>query len=226
VLGRPCPLSAGSPTDAEPSIDVSSSTDAPASIDASPSPDAAPGVDGSASRLKWYLSCGDPVCRAPELDAGVTDTDGGGCPALGSPCPAMGETCGARNSAVACGSIEVCTNVNPRSGPCPISSRKFKDDVEYLDEAQLQQLHDETLRMHLATYNYKGQFADPNPKHLGFIIEDNPQSLAVERGRDQVDLYGYVSMVVATMQVQEKEIANLKRELDEARRRPVICPRK
>jgi hypothetical protein len=31
-------------------------------------------------------------------------------------------------------------------------------------------------------------------------------------------MYGYVSMVVATMQVQEEEIRQLRRELDETRK--------
>ena len=73
------------------------------------------------------------------------------------------------------------------------------------------------MQVRLATYNYKGQFGDPDVKHLGFIIEDNPQSFAVDRGNDRVDLYGYLSMVVAAMQVQEKEIAELRRQLDDAR---------
>jgi len=99
-----------------------------------------------------------------------------------------------------------------------MSSRKFKDDIEYVDNAGLQELHDETLRMHLATYSYKPAYDDPNRKHLGFIIEDTPlQSPAVDGSRERVDLYGYLSMVVASMQVQEKEIADLRRELDLAR---------
>jgi hypothetical protein len=35
--------------------------------------------------------------------------------------------------------------------------------------------------------------------------------------RERVDLYGYLSMVVATMQVQEKEITELRKELASAR---------
>lgn len=103
---------------------------------------------------------------------------------------------------------------------CPVSSRKYKDDIQYVDAAGLQQLHDETLGIRLATYNYKPQVADPNPKHLGFIIEDRPQqSSAVDWSRERVDLYGYLSMVVATMQVQEKEIAELRRQLEVAQGR-------
>ena len=51
----------------------------------------------------------------------------------------------------------------------------------------------------------------------GFIIEDQPQSLSVDRGHDRVDMYGYVSMIVAAMQVQEKEIASLRKELEETK---------
>src|SRR4029077_18109569 len=97
---------------------------------------------------------------------------------------------------------------------CPISHCKYKDDVQYVDAAGLQQLHDDTLGIRVATYKYKPQVADPNPKHLGFIIEDRPpQSPAVDWSHERVDLYGYLSMVVATMQVQENEIAELRREL-------------
>jgi hypothetical protein len=103
---------------------------------------------------------------------------------------------------------------------CPISSRKYKDDIQYVDAAGLQQLHDETLGIRLATYNYKPQVADANPKHLGFIIEDRPpQSPAVDWSHERVDLYGYLSMVVATMQVQEREIAELRRQLSSAQSR-------
>jgi hypothetical protein len=87
----------------------------------------------------------------------------------------------------------------------------------------LQALHDETLRLQLATYNYKPEAADPGPRHLGFIIEDTPPATpAVGWSRERVDMYGYLSMVVATMQVQEREIAELRHELDFGR--SISCP--
>jgi hypothetical protein len=117
---------------------------------------------------------------------------------------------------------EVCSN-QPMTA-CPVSSRKYKDAIEYVDGSGLQELHDETIGMRLATYSYKAQYADPNQKHLGFIIEDNPpHSPAVDWSHDSVDIYGYLSMVVATMQVQEKEIAELRRELDRARTSKGVC---
>ena len=179
------------------------------------------GAGDAGPALTWRKTCGDPVCRVPS-DAGADAAPPPpACPALGSPCSDKGLTCGDRATA-ACGVIQVCDDHEAGSGPggCPISTKKFKDDIGYVDEGALQRLHDETLQMRLATYRYKGPFIDPkdpSAKHLGFIIEDQPQSLSVDRGHDRVDLYGYMSMAVATMQVQEKEITQLRREIAEVR---------
>jgi hypothetical protein len=177
---------------------------------------------GGASNLQWWMTCGDPVCRAPldgGTDAGLTADAGTPCPALGTSCSTSGETCGTRDSAIACGAIEECSATDPTKGfgGCPVSSRRFKENVSYLDDAQLDMVHDEALHIRLATYNYKAQFDDPTRRHLGFIVEDDPRSPAVDRPYDRVDMYGYVSMLVATTQVQEKEIAALRQDLDAMR---------
>lgn len=193
VYGRPCLSDAGPPA-----------------VDSGPPTQA----------LTWYTTCGDPVCQIS--DAGAVDA--GACPKEGTPCTTKDQTCGDPNAPNACGVILVCSNVDPKaSGMCPRSSRKFKDDIRYADDAKLEALHDETLKIKLATYQYKSQFEDPKPTHLGFIIEDQPQSQAVEHGRDRVDMYGYLSMVVASMQVQEKEISELRRELEDAKRHTASC---
>ena len=215
VLGRACFI----PPDAGTSVDSGSAADAKPTADAQPPADAEPG-DAQPGSLSWYMTCGDSVCQAPESDAGLTEPDGGACPAVGSSCSTMGEQCGTRNPGVACGAVLTCAARDPRAGfgGCPISSRQFKDGIEYLDPARLEQLHDQTLRIRLATYNYKAAYADPKPRRLGFIIEDDPASPAVDSAHDAIEMYGYLSMVVATMQVQEKEIASLKRELAETRK--------
>ena len=177
-----------------------------APLDAGPVIDSGPPVNN----LKWYATCGDPICRA-EPDGGTDAGPDPVCAAEGTACTTRGATCG--NPQKNCGVVSVCDDHDPRSGSCPISSAKFKDGIHYLRDAELQRLHEETMSMRLATYQYKGQFADPNPTHLGFIIEDQPQSLSVDRGHDRVDIYGYVSMIVAAMQVQEKEIASLRQEV-------------
>jgi hypothetical protein len=151
------------------------------------------------------------VCQVPDDDAGVPDATAP-CPAAGMPCAERGATCG--NGAQSCGAVLICEDYDPTIGGCPISSAKFKNDVRYLSDADLERLRDEVEHIRLATYEYKPQFTDdPKAKHLGFIIEDAPESAAVDRGHDRVDLYGYVSMVVASMQVQQKEIEALRQEV-------------
>jgi hypothetical protein len=86
----------------------------------------------------------------------------------------------------------------------------MKKDISYLSDAELQALADRTMSTRLATYTYKD--GDP-ATHLGFIIDDDPTSPAVLQGRGRVDLYGYASMAVATLQVQEREIAELRQEI-------------
>jgi hypothetical protein len=162
------------------------------------------------------------VCETPEAGARLTEADGGPCPSVGAACSALGDACGVSDPAFNCGATEVCSDHDPTAPPnsCPQSSREFKSDIHYVDSAELERLHDETLRLRLATYHYKPRYADPNPGHLGFIIEDDPANPSVDATHERVDLYAYLSMVVATMKVQEKEIADLRRELAETRKSP------
>ena len=177
----------------------------------------------SGVQLLWYTTCGYPSCRILAPDASVPDS-GPPCPAVGAACTDEGQTCGTRSD-FNCGVIRVCARQDPKAPPysCPISSRQYKDGITYLNNADLQQLHENTLATRLATYTYKSEVAEPNTQHLGFIIEDQPQSAAVDAIHNRVDLYGYVSMVVASLQVQEQEIAELRQELNTARRDAAVC---
>jgi hypothetical protein len=73
--------------------------------------------------------------------------------------------------------------------------------------------------MRLASYEY----TDPvlaGRRRLGVIIEDQPgDSFAVESNRGQMDLYGYTSMVLATVQSQARRIEALEREVASLRTR-------
>ena len=164
-----------------------------------------------------------PRSLPAEVDASATDADTS-CSQVGLPCANQGETCGTP-SAANCGVTLVCSDHDPKKnlGGCPISSRQFKTGIEYLATSGFERLHEQTLGLKLATYQYTPNVDNPDPTHLGFIIEDNPRIPAVDSARHRVDLYGYVSMVVATMQVQEKEIAELRRELEKAHRSPSGC---
>ncbi|HEY2512837.1 MAG TPA: hypothetical protein VGI39_18350 [Polyangiaceae bacterium] len=183
--------------------------------------DAGSGAGDSGAGLQWYTTCGSPVCQVG--DGGV-QPPGQGCAAVGSSCSHAGDTCGTATQQN-CGVTLVCASQDPKAGVggCPISTRAYKDGIRYVDDSRLLELHDEALALKLATYTYKPQVADPTPKHLGFIIEDNLASPAVDPAHSRVDMYGYVSLVVAGMQVQEKEIAQLRAELDDARREMAAC---
>jgi len=91
---------------------------------------------------------------------------------------------------------------------CPISSRRAKRSIEYVGEGELDRLAHAALTTRLATYEY---VAGPHagPRRLGFIIEDQPTSLAVAADGAHVDLYGYTSLLYAAVQSQERRIAQL-----------------
>jgi hypothetical protein len=94
-----------------------------------------------------------------------------------------------------------------------ISRRDAKTDIAYLGDAQRRILALRMLDVQLATYRYK---TDPpeQRRRLGFIIDDLPEgSHAVESARTHVDLYGYASMLLATIQEQQKAIERLESRL-------------
>jgi hypothetical protein len=133
-------------------------------------------------------------------------------PRVGTACTS-GETC-AVDEAVECGqTVLACQKgvwdlVN---SSCPVSTAHAKKDITYVDDAQAKELHDELMSVRLARYRYKQ--GDEAP-HLGFIIDDMPQgSEAVLASRERVDLYGYVSMAVASIQQQQKEIDRLQHDV-------------
>jgi hypothetical protein len=92
----------------------------------------------------------------------------------------------------------------------PISIRAAKTEVRYIDEVERASLARQTLSMPLATYRYRAE--DPShPRRLGFIIDDQPRdTFAVAADRTHVDLYGYASMLLATIQQQQRTIDELR----------------
>ncbi len=179
------------------------------------------GLAETGGPLSWRTTCGDPVCRVPpvgeDVDSGIVSCSadqkaGGACTATGTECDPHGN-CGEK---LRCSDHRLDVN-------CPRSNRAMKQDVRYLGSEDLDRLADEVSKVRLTTYTYR----DPSlgsDEHLGFIIEDNPQSPAVYPNQHHVDLYGYTSMAVAALQVQEKQLraqeqqtADLRRELSTLR---------
>jgi hypothetical protein len=157
----------------------------------------------------WYSTCGDSVCsghRTSSVPLCTTQMAGQACSSLGSDCDPVSP----------CNQLLECATSDPtHGGMCPISRRRFKTDIRYLDGAARAQLERQLLAIPLATWRYKDA---PERQRLGFILEDVEPSPGVDGARDQVDLYGYTSMAVAALQVQAHEIAALKREIARLRR--------
>ena len=171
-------------------------------------------------QYSYYSTCGDPVCSQWREKAEIAL-----CPAgvlIGGSCDTPNYSCDPKND---CNSLVKCTDSDPRTHPggCPISARQSKRDVAYLTQSQQQNLAENLLAFKLATWNYKNDPADTDQR-LGFIIEDvlgDPgaaslfqSSPAVDEKRGMVDLYGFLSMAVATLQTQQREMDSLRSEVE------------
>lgn len=166
--------------------------------------------------LLWQPGCGGPIpgfqtCPAT-VDFCTTQTVGESCNEAGVRCCVPGSQC----LGALCNEPLVCS-----TGPelhCPISRRAFKRDIEYLGGTDIDDLRRQLLAFKLARYRYRSE-PPSSPAHLGFIIDDIEPSPAVGARGDAVDLYGYLSMAVATVQAQSNDIDALKREVNDLRKR-------
>ena len=178
--------------------------------DAGPSP-----VDGGpvGPATKWYQTCGAPVCQGGPWQAtpGVPECVEG--EQVGDPCTTAAAMC---DNKAGCKAFLVCAVKDPKQQPggCPISRRAFKTDIRYLSAADEARYADELAAMRLSTWAYR---EGDGRSHLGFILDDSPSSIAVEAARDRVDLYSYISMAVAAIKVQRREIARLRAEVQQLR---------
>jgi len=170
-----------------------------------------PGPAAECGGTRWFYTCGDPVCGGHRDHPGVPPCGTGETP--GAACAPEGTSCDPGNF---CNELLLCTTSDPtHGGQCPISRRRYKEDIRYLDARDLQRLSDELMKFPLATYRYKG---DASRTHLGFVIEDVEPSPSVDAARDMVDLYGYTTMAVAALKAQARELQALKREVAALRR--------
>lgn len=137
-----------------------------------------------------------------------------GSPRYGEACSQAGLTC-----EYGCNSpdgVVQCTGGAWQIGSmrnCPISTRALKRDITYLAPAEADALAAQVRATRLATYEYTVP-AMAGRRRLGFIIEDQPASYAVDPERSEVDLYGYTSLLVATVQAQDRQIQALTRRIE------------
>src|ERR1041384_3759297 len=146
---------------------------------------------------QWFYTCGDPVCHGYVAPASVP-----ACTSsvrAGESCPVEGMQCDPKDD---CNRLLICAGKDPRAqGGCPVSRAAFKKDVVYVDAAARDQYRRQLLGLRLATWRYREGAAR---RHLGFMIDDAP-AMCVDPERDMVDLYGFTSMAVATIQAQQAQ---------------------
>lgn len=162
--------------------------------------------------LRWYETCGDPVCRGHMPVDGmplcmVDETPGNACADADRLCDPV-DPCNVRR---------VCADRDPRQDGCPISRAEHKRDIRYLDAAERRRYAEALIETPLATWRYHD--APAARPSLGFIIDDGIRPEAITADGTRVDLYGYTSLAVAAVQVQAEEIARLRAELDALRAR-------
>ncbi len=93
------------------------------------------------------------------------------------------------------------------------SREDFKRDISYLNTSARDEIGQMFLDIPIATWNYKNDSVE-NPQRLGFIIEDIEPSFAVtDQVGDSVNLYGFISMAAATIQMQQDQIKQLQEEM-------------
>jgi len=172
-----------------------------------------PGPAAQCQGLHWFYSCGYPVCRVDGNDA-IPGVPACTTQQVGAACAVRDAEC---NPGAGCGVRLVCTDRDPRTRGCPISLRSAKRDVSYLGSDEVGRLHDDLMRLKLATYAYRSD-GPAARRRLGFVIDDVGQSPAIAPGGDMVDLYGYASMAVAAIQAQDREIGRLRDEIAALRR--------
>jgi hypothetical protein len=170
-------------------------------------------TDDPPAELRWYSTCGSPACGGYQgpFDGVPECTD----EVEGEACASADARCDLVND---CDVLLACVTEDPTQQPggCPISRRKFKRDIHYLDPAEREAAATQALSMGLSTWSYT--WDPPGARaRLGFIIDDHEGSQAVTADGDHVDLYGYTSLTLAAVQAEHARLDAQQAEIDALR---------
>lgn len=147
-----------------------------------------------------------PVCSGWQKQPDVPDCID---EKVGASCSDGGATCDPHDD---CNALLVCADTGPRQQPggCPISFARYKTQIRDVDKAEAERLAEQLLALTLASWRYRALPAGAR-RQLGFIIDDAPNSPAADVPHHKVDLYGYLSMAVATVQTATACVAAMSR---------------
>ena len=159
------------------------------------------------------IDAADTLWEEPSTDlcSELEVTEGSACGEVDAQCvQVQAFTCASLDSSLRSSeALLTCRTTPPEDDTCPESSRAAKRDIHYVAGSERQVLAKEVLDVKLARYHYRDS-KKPGLK-LGYILEDHPRASFSGDGR--VDLYAYMSAVVALAQEQQAEIEDLKAEV-------------
>jgi len=155
-------------------------------------------------------TCGDPACEGYSGPVEGVPTCAEEGLVEGDVCSEEGIVCDLEDD---CNRQLICST-DYSTDDCPVSKAKYKRNIVYIDSAKSQSLADDVYNMKIAEWQYTKEAAE-HKEHLGFIIDDNPNSPAVHANGEQVDLYGYTSMAVVAIQQQQAQIERLEKRIAE-----------
>jgi hypothetical protein len=192
---------------------------------AEPPPGPSTGIDdgvplAGAGHLSFRSDCSltHPIARDPCSGVAASDRGLASCDSLGV---APGQACGTSSPSCyltrACqdgrqvvADYLVCADKAP-SRCLTRSSRRYKDDVQYLSVAQVRELARQIEALPLATFRYHDQVG--YRARLGFVTEDAPAAPFVSEDGRTVDLYALLAASIAAIQAQDSRIRALEEQV-------------
>lgn len=133
----------------------------------------------------WYTTCPPPVCGGTDRDAGIPGLAHCTEEKKGQPCTPLGREC---DPQLGCRIALRCATQDP-GRMCPISRRRFKEDIRYLSVDEIDAIQKQMLRLPL-----------------------------IDAAQNGIDPYAYSTMAVAATQAQARELESLRREIKTLRR--------
>jgi hypothetical protein len=154
--------------------------------------------------LRWWYTCGMASCSPGDYrDHPMIPRCG--VESVGAQCFTPGALCDPVDD---CNAFMVCSETDPKETTyCPISRMSYKKDIHFLVMNELQSYRDLLAALPLATCRREGK-----SEFLWGRADEDPV-LCATFVLDPVDIYTYVSMAVAALQVQAHQMDELTKEL-------------
>lgn len=193
-----------------------------------PPPETPPGPTGvqdgvapaGGGGLSYFSDCSlthpiarDPCSGTPASDRGLASCASRGVTvgqACGTSSPGCYVTSTCQDGRQAIADYLVCVDKTP-SRCFTRSSRRYKNDVRYLTDAQVNDLAQLIEKLPLATFRYDDQTGVP--PRLGFLTEDAPAAPFVSEDGRTVDLYALLAASIAAIQSQDARIRALEQQV-------------